>query len=154
MGNRRNAGSSGSQNGQLVRAIGFWGLTAVVLNGMIGAGVFALPGSVAQFSGSWAPLIIFGVGIALIPVVLVFAALAGLFEDTGGPLLYVRAAFGPVAGFQTGWIQCLSTAASSAANANLLADYVLRLLPSHQASLVAHAAIVLATIALGTSVWV
>jgi len=37
------------------------GLGALILNGIIGAGVFALPGSVAQFPGSWAPLAILGV---------------------------------------------------------------------------------------------
>ena len=139
-------------NGRLVRSIGFWGLTAVVLNGMIGAGVFALPGSVAHVSGSWAPWIIFCVGIALIPVVLVFASLAALFEDTGGPLLYVRTAFGPVGGFQTGWIQCLSTTASSAANANLLTDYVLRLTPWSASSPIAHAMLVSTAIALALAI--
>ena len=138
--------------GQLVRSIGPWGLAAVVFNGMIGAGVFALAGSVANFSGSWAPLVIASVGLALLPVVLVFAALAGLFDETGGPILYVNAAFGPTAAFQTGWVQCLSTVASTAANANLLADYVLRIAPASRAGALAHAAIVLAAIALALAI--
>ena len=131
---------------QLVRSIGFWGLAAVVFNGMIGAGIFALAGSVANFSGSWAPLVIACVGLALLPVVLVFAALAGLFDETGGPILYVGAAFGPTAAFQTGWVQCLSTAASTAANANLLADYLMRMGPLARAGPVTHAVIVLVAI--------
>lgn len=131
---------------KLIRSIGFWGLAAVVFNGMIGAGIFALPGSVANFSGSWAPLVIAGVGLALLPVVLVFAALAGLFDETGGPILYVRAAFGPTAAFQTGWVQSLSTAAATAANANLLADYLMWLGPLSRAGAVTHAVIVLAAI--------
>lgn len=138
--------------GQLVRSIGPWGLAAVVFNGMIGAGVFALAGSVANFSGSWAPLVIASVGLALLPVVLVFAALAGLFDEIGGPILYVNAAFGPTAAFQTGWVQCLSTVASTAANANLLADYVLRIAPAARAGALAHAAIVLAAIALALAI--
>jgi amino acid transporter len=113
---------------------------------MIGAGIFALAGSVANFSGSWAPLVIASVGLALLPVVLVFAALAGLFDETGGPILYVGAAFGPMAAFQTGWLQSLSTAAATAANANLLADYVMRLGPFAHAGAVTHAVIVLAAI--------
>ena len=112
---------------------------------MVGAGIFALPGTVAHFAGSWTPLVILAVGLALLPVVLVFAGLAALFEDTGGPVLYVDAAFGRTAAFQTGWMQCLSTAASSAANANLLADYALRLAPASQSGPFAHAAVVLAT---------
>ncbi len=135
-----------SGSGQLIRGIGLWGLAAVVFNGMIGAGIFALAGSVANFSGSWAPLVIAGVGLALLPVVLVFAKLAGLFDETGGPILYVGAAFGPTAAFQTGWVQCLSTAASTAANANLLADYLLRLGPLAHGGAITHAAMVLTAI--------
>ncbi|MBS0475957.1 MAG: APC family permease [Proteobacteria bacterium] len=137
--------------GQLRRGIGVWGLAAAILNGMIGAGVFALAGSVAHFSGSWAPLVVLIVGLALLPVVLVFAALAGLFDETGGPILYVDAAFGPIAGFQTGWVQCLSTLASAAANANLLADYLLRVVPSWNGA-IWHGAIVFAALGLALAI--
>jgi amino acid transporter len=139
-------------SGQLVRGFGLWGLGALILNGIIGAGVFALPGSVAQFAGSWAPLAILGVGLAFLPVVLVFAALAGLFDETGGPIIYVREAFGTTAGFQTGWVQCLATTAASAANANVLADYMLRMLPAAQNAALAHGAVVLLAIGLAFAV--
>ena len=135
---------SSTSPARLIRAIGFWGLSAAILNGMIGAGIFALPGSVGHFAGGWTPLIILAVALALLPVVAVFALLAALFEDSGGPILYVRAAFGTTAAFQTGWMQSLSTVASAAANANLLADYVLRLAPAHYADGVWHAGLVLA----------
>lgn len=138
--------------GQLVRGFGLWGLGALILNGIIGAGVFALPGSVAQYAGSWAPLVILGVGLAFLPVVLVFAALAGLFDETGGPIIYVREAFGTTAGFQTGWVQCLATTAASAANANVLADYVLRFLPDLKGGALAHGCVVLLAIALAFAV--
>lgn len=139
-------------SGELVRSIGPWGLAAVVLNGMIGAGIFALVGSVANFSGSWAPLIIAGVGLALLPVVLVFAALAGLFDETGGPILYVGSAFGPTAAFQTGWLSSLSTAAATAANANLLADYLMRLGQLSRAGAVTHAVIVLTALTIALAI--
>jgi len=139
-------------SGQLVRSLGLWGLAAVILNGMLGAGIFALPGSVAHFSGSWVPLIVFGVGMALLPIVLVFARLSGLFEATGGPLLYVSAGLGPVAGYQVGWLQCLSGASSVAANVNLLADYALRAAPPWLAGQTAHLGVVLA--ALGVILWI
>lgn len=139
-------------SGELVRGFGFWGLAALILNGIIGAGIFALPGSVAQFAGSWAPLVIFGVGLAFLPVVLVFAWLAGLFDETGGPIIYVREAFGTAAGFQAGWVQSLATTAASAANANLLADYVLRALPAGKTGALAHGAVVLIAIGLAFAV--
>ena len=138
--------------GQLIRGFGLWGLAALILNGIIGAGVFALPGSVAQFAGSWAPLVIFGVGLSFLPVVLVFASLAGLFDETGGPIIYVREAFGTAAGFQAGWVQSLATTAASAANANLLADYVLRAVPAAKTGALAHGAVVLTAIGLAFAV--
>lgn len=133
---------------RLIRAIGFWGLAAIILNGMIGAGIFALPGSVAHYAGGWAPIVILLVGAALLPVVLVFAMLSARFDESGGPIRYVEAAFGPIAAFQTGWMQNLSTASAAAANANLLADYLLRLAPAAAGNTIIHAAIVLGGIAL------
>ena len=115
-----------SKNGTLVRSVGLWGLTAMVLNGLIGAGIFGLPASVADNAGSWAPLIVLLVGAAMLPIVLVVMRLAGMFDGTGGPILYVESAFGKAAAFQIGWMQLLSTTASAAANVNLLADYAVR----------------------------
>ncbi len=131
-----------------MRSVGFWGLTALVLNGMLGAGIFGLPASVAQNAGSWAPLIVLLVGIAMLPIVLVVARLAGLFDGTGGPILYVEAAFGKAAAFQIGWMQILSTTASMAANVNLLADYAQRGWGTTDADTTVHTLIVLAALLL------
>src|SRR5690606_8122782 len=46
------------------------------------------------------------------------------FEDTGGPYLYAHAAFGPVAGFQVGWLVWLTRVTAFAALCNLLVDYL------------------------------
>ncbi|MBY0520653.1 MAG: APC family permease [Sphingomonas sp.] len=130
-------------NGKLRRSVGFWGLAAMVLNGMIAAGIFALPAAVADNSGAWAPLIVMLVGLAMLPIVLVHSRLAALFDGTGGPILYVEHAFGKAAAFQIGWMQLLSTTAGAAANSNLLADYVLRWFASGPTSPAVHAAAVL-----------
>lgn len=113
-------------NGKLIRSVGLWGLTAMVFNGMMGAGIFGLPASLANSAGGWAPLIVMTVGLAMLPIVLVVARLSARFDGTGGPIEYVDAAFGKTAAFQIGWMQLLSTTASAAANVNLLADYALR----------------------------
>lgn len=120
----------------------------MVLNGIIGAGIFAMPAAVSEHAGGWAPLIVLMVGFAMLPIVLVVARLAALFDGTGGPILYVQAAFGPAAAFQIGWMQCLSTATSAAANANVLADYALRGWAPANATATAHAAVVLAALIL------
>ena len=136
------------QSAHLIRSVGFWGLAAMVFNGMVGAGVFALPGSVANEAGVWAPLIVLGVGVGLLPVVLAFASLSGMFDRTGGPIVYVGEAFGRVAGFQVGWLAILSTVASAAANANLLADYALFAAPSAAHTPLMHTLVVLASLLL------
>lgn len=120
----------------------------MVLNGLIGAGIFAMPAAVADKAGGWAPLIVLLVGLAMLPVVWVFARLSALFEDTGGPILYVEAAFGRPAAFQIGWMQTLSTIAAAAANANALADYALHWWSPDSPLPIAHTVAVLAALAL------
>lgn len=136
------------QSANLIRSVGFWGLAAMVFNGVVGAGVFALPGSVAKEAGAWAPLIVLGVGVGLLPVVLAFASLSRMFDRTGGPIAYVGEAFGRMAGFQVGWLAILSSVASVAANANLLADYALFAAPAAAHTPLVHALVVLASLLL------
>ena len=134
---------SPTTNGKLIRSVGLWGLTAMVFNGLIGAGIFGLPASLANTAGGWAPLIVVIVGLAMLPIVLVIAQLARRFDGTGGPIEYVDAAFGKTAAFQIGWMQLLSSTASAAANINLLADYALRGWGPADAGPGAHNAVVL-----------
>jgi amino acid transporter len=58
--------------------------------------------------------------VLLMAVVLCFAELASYFRGTGGPVLYLRTAFGPLAGFQAGWAFYVARATAFAANMNLL----------------------------------
>lgn len=114
----------GGQAG-LIRGVGLAGLCALVINGVIGAGIFALPYALAQRVGGWTPLIILGIGLALLPLVFTLSRLSQMFDATGGPILYAEEAFGPTPGLAVGWLQFLSVAASTAANANALSDYLL-----------------------------
>jgi basic amino acid/polyamine antiporter, APA family len=132
-------------DGALLRSVGLWGLAALMLNGIVGAGVFALPGTVSHTTGSWAPLVVAGVGLAILPVVFIFIRLSRLFDVTGGPVAYVGEAFGPTAAFQVGWLHFLATVAAGSANVNLLADYAGRLIPGGASSLT-HALLVLAAL--------
>jgi APA family basic amino acid/polyamine antiporter len=114
---------------QLRRDIGFFGAAFLVLNAMIGAGIFALPGKVAVNAGLLSPWLFLAVGIVFLAVVLTFAELASYFRDSGGPVLYATYAFGPLAGFGTGWILFLSRMTAFAANANVMAIYLGSLFP-------------------------
>lgn len=110
--------------GELKRDIKFFGAAFLVLNAMIGAGIFALPGKVAVNAGLLSPWLFLGVGAVFLTVVLSFAELASYYRKTGGPVLYATDAFGPLAGFGTGWAIFLSRMTAFAANANVMATYL------------------------------
>ncbi|MGB5449348.1 MAG: amino acid permease, partial [Woeseiaceae bacterium] len=92
------------QASSLRRDIGFFGASFLVLNAMIGAGIFALPGKVAVNAGMLSPWLFLVVGVLFLSVVLTFAELASYYDKTGGPVIYATEAFGPLAGFSTGWV--------------------------------------------------
>ena len=108
---------------QLVRVIGRWTLVALVLNAIIGSGIFGLPDDVARLVGAAAPyaylLAALGVGVFMA----VFAEVASQFRESGGPYLYSRVAFGRFAGIQMGWFAWLVRLTSAAANANIFVVY-------------------------------
>jgi len=109
---------------QLKRDIGFFGAAFLVLNAVIGAGIFALPGKVAVSAGLYSPWLFLIVGLLFLTVVLTFAELASYYDRTGGPVLYATEAFGPLAGFSTGWLIYLARMTAFAANANVMAIYL------------------------------
>jgi len=108
----------------LIRGIGAIGVALLVLNSMIGSGIFALPGLVAVQAGELSPWLFLAIGILFITVVLSFAELAGYFRESGGPVLYTTTAFGPLVGFSTGWIFYTSRMTAFAANATAMAVYL------------------------------
>ncbi len=108
----------------LRRDIGFLGASFLVLNSMIGAGIFALPGKVALNAGLLSPWLFLLVGFLFLSVVLTFAELASYYDNTGGPVIYATEAFGPLAGFSTGWAIYLARTTAFAANANVMATYL------------------------------
>ena len=113
----------------LVRAIGRFSLTAAIINGVIGSGIFGLPSAVAALTGAWSPAVVLIAGACIFLVLLCFAEVSSRFDQAGGPYLYAREAFGPVAGFQVGWLLVLSRLLTCAAALNILVVYVSLLAP-------------------------
>jgi amino acid transporter len=113
----------------LVRAIGRWSLTAAVVNSVIGSGIFGLPSAVAGLVGAWSPLAVLLAGCGILIVVVCFAEVGSRFEDAGGPYLYTREAFGPLVGFHIGWLHIWTRLLSGAAVLNVLAAYLVPLVP-------------------------
>ena len=107
----------------LRREISRLGFAAISLNGVIGAGIFALPAVAAAAGGLFSPWLFVVCSLLILTVVLSFARAASFFSGTGGPLTYVSHSFGPFAGFQIGWLFTLSRVASLAANTNLMLTY-------------------------------
>ena len=109
---------------QLIRAIGRWSLTALVLNSIIGSGIFGLPSAIAGRLGRFSPLAVLLAGVGMAIIFGCFAEVASHFQHAGGPYLYARAAFGRGMGIQMAWMLFLGQVAAPAANANLFVIYL------------------------------
>ncbi|HEY5711945.1 MAG TPA: APC family permease [Allosphingosinicella sp.] len=106
----------------LRRDITFAGSAFLSFNGMVGAGIFALPATLHRDFGAFGPWMFPIFGLLVLLIVLPFARLAALFPVSGGPVAYA-AAFGPMASFQAGWLYYLGRITAQAANANVFAIY-------------------------------
>lgn len=100
------------------------GAAILVLNSIIGAGIFALPATVTARAGALSPWLFLVVGLLVITIVLTFAELASYFKESGGPVLFTTTAFGPLVGFSTGWILFISRMTAFAANTTVMALYL------------------------------
>jgi amino acid transporter len=107
-----------------VRAIGRWSLVALVVNSIIGSGVFGLPSVLAGLLGAASPWAVLLAGAAVGIIIACFAEVASQFTQAGGPYLYARVAFGRMMGIQVGWMLWLAQLAAPAANANLFVIYL------------------------------
>ena len=115
---------------ELRRELGRWDLTAIGVNQVIGAAVFAQPSLYAASVGAWSPWLVAAVGLASMLIALSFAEVGSRFEGTGGPYLYTRTAFGRFAAFEVGWMMWFTRAASWAAVINVLATSLGFYMPS------------------------
>lgn len=123
------ADDSSTSSSSLIRAIGVPGISIIIINSMVGAGIFALPGTVGPVAGNLSPWLFLGIGILFITIVLSFAELASYFRDSGGPVLYAQTAFGPLAGFSAGWLLYISRLSAFSANTTAMALYLGALWP-------------------------
>src|SRR6202140_949645 len=113
-----------SREAGLIRGIRKWDLVAVTINAVIGAGIFGLPSKVFALIGSYS-LIAFGAcALVVTLIVLCFAEVGSRFDETGGPYLYAREAFGPTVAFEVGWLIWLARLTAFAANCNLMVSYL------------------------------
>jgi APA family basic amino acid/polyamine antiporter len=124
-----------ASEGALVRGIRKWDLIALVLNVIIGAGIFGLPSTLYRLVGPYSLVAFVVCALLAVLILLCFAEMASRFTTTGGPYLYARAAFGPLIGFEVGWLLWLARVTAFAALCNLFVEYLSYFWPAADAGM-------------------
>jgi basic amino acid/polyamine antiporter, APA family len=114
----------------LVRIIGRWSLTALMVNSIIGGGIFGLPSLLAARLGALSPLSCLGAGLGVLIIAGCIAEVSSRYEETGGLYLYARDALGRFAGLLVAWLTWLTRIAAPAAVADLFCTYLAQFFPS------------------------
>lgn len=113
----------------LVRTIGRWSLTALMVNSIIGGGIFGLPSVLAARLGALSPVAYLIAGASILTVAACIAEISSRYEETGGLYLYARDALGRFAGLLVAWLMWLTRIAAPAAVANLFCTYLAQFFP-------------------------
>ena len=89
----------------LVKGLGLTDATTLVMGSMIGSGIFIVSADIArQVDSPGLLMIVWLIGAALtIAAALSYGELAAAMPHAGGQYVYLREAFGPLAGFLYGW---------------------------------------------------
>jgi basic amino acid/polyamine antiporter, APA family len=115
-----------SAAGDLDRRLGPVEAFSLVIGRIIGSGIFRTPAPIMALTGALAPF--FGVwiiaGAATLLGAFCFAELVAMLPRSGGPYVYLRAAYGPTWAFLRGWAMfAVSETAAIAAVALVCAEY-------------------------------
>src|ERR671912_1771923 len=121
--------TSAHSSAQLARRLGFWSAIGIVIGVTIGSGIFRTPASIAErvpdpawMLGVW----LIGGALSLCGALSV-AELAASLPHTGGWYVYLREAWGRLAGFLFGWSELvLIRASASGAISTVFSEYLLR----------------------------
>lgn len=108
----------------LNRSISKWAMVLLVINGVIGSGIFGLPSKTFKEIGVYSIVAFLVCAVAVFVIILCFAEVSSRFEKTGGPYLYALSSFGPLPAFLTGWLLLITRVITYAALINLLVTYL------------------------------
>lgn len=99
------ATNAGTSRAGLVRDLGAGHAVSIVIGVVIGSGIFLVPAEMMQAAGS--PKLVYLAwivgGIFSFFGAVTFAQLGAMKPQSGGEYVYIRDAFGPLAGFLSGW---------------------------------------------------
>lgn len=104
-------------------------MVALVINGIVGAGIFGLPQKVHALLGAWGLLAIVACAVLMGFIVACFAEVSSRYTQTGGPYVYAADAFGPFTAFVVGWLLWLARVTGLCAITGVLAEYLSFLVP-------------------------
>ncbi len=116
----------------LARILGLGFGVAVIFGGTVGVGILRLPGTIAgQLGNFWLILLawILGGAYALLGAIQL-SELGTALPQAGGFYIYSKRAYGPAAGFATGWADWLNNCAVIASGAVTASAYLAALVPS------------------------
>src|SRR5271169_5214342 len=95
-----------TERSDLVRALGLWSATAIVIGDTIGTGVFLVTSDMARAVGS--ATLVFAAwivgGLIVLFGAFCYAELGAAFPNAGGPYVYLSRGLGPLWGFLFGWM--------------------------------------------------
>jgi len=121
---------------KLLRQLGVFSATAIVVSNMIGTGIFTTTGFLAGDLGSaWLVIAIWFVGALLaLAGALCYSELGINFPRSGGEYVYLTEAWGPSWGFVTGWVSFFAGfSAPIAAGALAVSGYLAYFFPAMSA---------------------
>ena len=92
-------------NSRLFGAMGFFSLTAIIINSMVGSGVFGLPQTINSGAYPFASIIGWGItGVGVLSLALVYSKLSISKPHLhSGPFSYAKEGFGDFTGFLNAW---------------------------------------------------
>ena len=94
------------ERSDLIRALGLWSATAIVIGDTIGTGIFLVTSDMARAVGTAALVFtawIIG-GLIVLCGAFCYAELGAAFPQAGGPYVYLTRGLGPLWGFLFGWM--------------------------------------------------
>jgi basic amino acid/polyamine antiporter, APA family len=127
----------------LLRAIGAVGLSASIINIVVGGSIFVLPAALAREVGTAAPWAYLTGTLVMALVAIAFAQVGRRTARSGGPYAYVEDAFGNFPGYLAGLLTWLAAAFASGAVAAALVDTLSTVAPLLKVPLARGSALVL-----------
>lgn len=90
----------------MVRGLGLWSATAIVIGDTIGTGIFLVTSDMARAVGSATLVFVAWIagGLIVLCGAFCYAELGAAFPKAGGPYVYLNRGLGPLWGFLFGWM--------------------------------------------------